>query len=872
MHGGFHLLDGSIPSPTAVKARMTRLVDGIVKGTRLEWIRQCVLALWLAFGCCSEGLAQSELYTIELPAMSVAAALNELAAQTGIQVLFPFDLVRGRQANALAGTYTLQQALTILLRGTGLSGGLSKKGVLTISRERSDASSNQGETSMTPQDPGREPNRRDTRKTFVSSLVAFIVSGGTALNAGAQSTAGESVAPDRLTMLEEVTVTGSRMQKQISDVTTSVSIVTEEQLAEQFSISNDVLDALNSTVPGLNVSQGFGRIGCNMNVRGRTANFQINGIPVNQDLRESNCNAMYQISPFALERIEVIRGASALYGAGAPGGTINLITRRARSSELETDGIVRMSANPKGVSDTQSYEVYAGAGQRFEEWDYYVGLGYQDMGAARTPRDGLVPLEEFTSWSFNGALGRDIGETGQLRITGTFYREERGKQYSVDGTQTRGSFGTVIPIDDHPYKDQNYDQLLTFMASYEQEEVLGHTLAVSAYLQSQKYLQRANEYSVTWGGNFFSASNTENERLGFRSTLARDFKIGNNSLELEYGVDYVSNMFYRPFVDPANGGAIVGWVSPEITFDTASGFFQSDYVVGRLRVSGGLRYERYEGEVGDRGYNPTLPNSSTPGKTDSSDLWLGNIGAVFDITDALQIYGGFSQGAELSQLARAVRGVSDPRIVSPEPAESHQYEIGVRGLAGSVEYSAAAFYSESDRGSLLQVDARCAGQQSCPLIPLRTPQRFHGVEGTLDWKATERLTTGAIFTLQKGEIYDIAQGRYLDYSAQHVSPLRLTGYLELSPTEKARVRLQGTYYGASDYYSAGEAALGLYNTDSLFLMDLSSSYGVGPGEFTMSISNLLDKEYVNIANQAAFQFFYYMEEGRRVSLGYRVRF
>jgi iron complex outermembrane receptor protein len=158
------------------------------------------------------------------------------------------------------------------------------------------------------------------------------------------------------------------------------------------------------------------------------------------------------------------------------------------------------------------------------------------------------------------------------------------------------------------------------------------------------------------------------------------------------------------------------------------------------------------------------------------------------------------------------------------------------------------------------------------LLPLRAAQRFHGVEGTLDWRATERVTTGAIFTLQRGEIYDVDQGRYLDYSAEHVSPLRLTGYLELSPTEKARVRLQGTYYGASDYYSAGDQALGLYNTDSLFLMDASGAYAVGMGEITLSISNLLDKEYVNIANQASYDFFYYMEEGRRVSLGYRARF
>jgi iron complex outermembrane receptor protein len=857
-----------------MRARTLRALSGIAKGKSQAWIKRWMLASCLAACLCGTALAQDERrYALDLPAMSVAEALNELSVQAGVPVLFPFDLARHERANAVTGTFTLQQALDLLLRGTGLSGGLSSKGVLTISRTRSDAL-HSGETSTMPnQNTSSERAARGSRKTFVSGLFAFLASAGGAATAGAQSVDGASgpSAVEEGGVINEVTVTGSRMKKQISDVTTSISVVSEEDLADQFAISTDVLDALNATVPGLNVSQGFKRIGCNMNVRGRPASFQINGIPVNQDLNESHCNTMFLVSPFALERIEVLRGSTALYGAGAPGGVINLITRRASSDKLEIDGNFRMSGNTHGSSDGRDYDAYLGAGRQLGAWDYYAGLAYQNFGAAYTPTGELVPREELTSWSMNTSLGRSIGDHASLRFTGTFYREKRGQEYSADGTQVNGQLGDVIAIDDNPFRDESHDELVTLAVSYDNEQFLGHQLSLSAYMQRQEFIQRANSYNILFGGNSFFNSNLDNERFGIRSTLSRDFDLGAAGLELDYGIDYVSNTYYRPVVGPATD-AIIGWVSPDTTMDTTSGFAQADVVWSRFRLSGGARYEKYEGTVGSKGYDPLTPNATVPGDVDTTNLTLINLGGVYDLTDSLQIYGGFSQGAELSQLARAVRGQQNPGLLSPEPATSDQIELGVRGKRASAEFSLAVFYSESDKAALLQANPSCAGQPGlCPLIPLRAPQRFKGVEATFDWNVSERWAAGGLLTLQKGVIYNAGLGRYIEYSSSAVSPGRLTAYAQFAPFEGFQARLQGTYYAAADYFTPGEQSLGFFNSDSLFLADLSSSYKIGPGEVTLSVSNLLDKEYVNVANQGASNFFYFMEEGRRVSLGYRVR-
>lgn len=669
---------------------------------------------------------------------------------------------------------------------------------------------------------------------------------------------------------EQVTITASRLGAQIQDLATTVSIVPEASLQTQLTISTDVLEALDNTVPGLTVSRGI-RSACDSNIRGRTASYQINGIPINQDLRASNCNAMFQISPEALERIEVVRGATAIYGAGAPGGIVNLITRRARSEQLELDGFAGYSFNPEH-SKTAEYNVYAGAGQMIGNFDWYLGGAYQDQGAARAPEGQLVPREEFRSWSFNGSAGLDFMQAGRLRVTGTYYHENRGDEYAMDfDFLDDDGFAAVVPIEDNPYKDdQGYDRQYTLLGSYEVDNVLGHRLAIAAFTQQQTYIQRANFFFSSSFGNEFLDSDTESGHSGFRSTLAKTFMFGQTEFDLTYGFDYLNARFYRPFVDPATGD-ITGFISPEITLRTYAFFAQGDLDFGRFSIIGGARWELYRGEVGSEGYDPLLPGSATPGDIGESDLALFNIGARFQATPGLQFYGGFSQGAELTELGRAARNIVDPSLITPEPATSDQYEIGLRGSSGQWSYSAAAYYSESERASELQEDPSCQGEPFCPLIPLRVPQRFHGLEATLDWTRDERLSIGGLVTYQQGQILDEDLG-YIDYGSDVVSPFRVTGYVEFELFQGWRNRIQATYFSEADYYSPVWGSD--IDTESAFVVDLTSSYPLGPGVVALGISNLFDNEYVNITNQASGRIdsgFYYREEGRRLSLTYRVR-
>jgi iron complex outermembrane receptor protein len=669
-----------------------------------------------------------------------------------------------------------------------------------------------------------------------------------------------------------VVVTASRSAEAIREIPTAVSVVSEDTLREQLALSGDILRAIDVTVPGLNLSSG-GRSQCLTNIRGRTPSFQINGVPANQDLRPSNCNSAFQISPFAIERIEVARGATALFGAGSPGGIVNLITRRASSEALEVDAVAQTSFNTGEVFDTFQTDLYAGAGQDLGRLDYYLGGAFQTYDVARDPNGGRIVGTEFNSAAVNGSLGYEASETVRLRLTGTWYTEDPGTEYNADGAEVDLGvpFPRIIAVEDNPFRDQGVDKQYTVAATLDADNVFGHSLFLAAFRQAQVFRQRANFQDFNGGAPDFFSDDRENSTTGLRLTLKRPFKIGRAEASVEYGVDYQRNRLLRLLLDPADPSMITGFIAPEVTLNTVGVFGQGDVRLGRVRLTGGVRQEFYRGSIGDAFAGLGLSGSGTPGDFDDAGLLLVNGGLIVDLAASLQVYASYNQGAELTQLGRAARNAADPSLINPEPAISDQYELGLRGDAGQVNLSAAIFYSESDAASLLQPDPSCAGQSFCPLIPLRAPQRVWGVEGTLNWQAAEWLEAGGVFTWQRGEIFDEDLARFIPFGADTVSPTRFTAYATLKPIDRFSLFAQATYIAAGNFFSAAEQGLGFINTPAVFLADLQGALDIGPGSLSLGVSNLFDNSYEN-TTLAGGGFTPTLAEGRRLTVGYQARF
>src|SRR5690606_13696900 len=143
-----------------------------------------------------------------------AEALNRFAEQTGAIMLFPYDLVRTRQSSADHGRYTLLQGLHLLLRGTGLTGGLADKRVVSIPRLES-------ETRL-----GEEQKMIGNKPALGTRIAAFIAS---VLSVQAARSQDDNVS---MQALEEIIVTAQKRSERLQDVPIPLTAVSSETLVQ----------------------------------------------------------------------------------------------------------------------------------------------------------------------------------------------------------------------------------------------------------------------------------------------------------------------------------------------------------------------------------------------------------------------------------------------------------------------------------------------------------------------------------------------------------------------------------------------------------------------------------------------------------------
>ena len=79
-----------------------------------------VLTCAALFPCALRG-AEPAAHTLHIPSQPLDSALQELARQTGVQIIFFSYLTDGRRAPALEGTYTIDAAMKALLADSMLT-------------------------------------------------------------------------------------------------------------------------------------------------------------------------------------------------------------------------------------------------------------------------------------------------------------------------------------------------------------------------------------------------------------------------------------------------------------------------------------------------------------------------------------------------------------------------------------------------------------------------------------------------------------------------------------------------------------------------------------------------------------------------------
>jgi iron complex outermembrane receptor protein len=259
--------------------------------------------------------AQSAAREYRIEQKTLDQALREFALASNLDLLFSPDLVAGKPSPRLEGVFTVEEALTALLRGSGLDFQVQGSRVV-ITR----ASESPGQSSSPTSSINNTPHYTQLAQK----------QGGPAESA--TPAAASDAALDKRIELEEIVVTGSRLRRASAGAMPVVTFDNETIAELGVTDIADVLDYLPQS--SYSLGEDF-IVGGAKPVQLRGLNFGTTLLLVNgrrtvtsaaQGFR--NFFDLNTIPLSAVERVEVLsESASAVYGADAIGGVVNVILK-----------------------------------------------------------------------------------------------------------------------------------------------------------------------------------------------------------------------------------------------------------------------------------------------------------------------------------------------------------------------------------------------------------------------------------------------------------------------------------------------------------------------------------------------------------------
>jgi outer membrane receptor for ferrienterochelin and colicins len=156
------------------------------------------------------------------------------------------------------------------------------------------------------------------------------------------------------TVEEQVVVSATRTDKRLEDQPMRVEVLAREEIEEKMLMTpGDIVMMLNE-MGGMRVQTTSPSLGAAsvriQGMRGRYTRFFSDGLPL---FGEVGGLGLLQIPPMDLGQVEVIKGvASSLYGAGAMGGVVNLISRRPGA---ETQRELLVNRSTRGGTDAVAW-------------------------------------------------------------------------------------------------------------------------------------------------------------------------------------------------------------------------------------------------------------------------------------------------------------------------------------------------------------------------------------------------------------------------------------------------------------------------------------------------------------------------------------
>jgi iron complex outermembrane receptor protein len=643
----------------------------------------------------------------------------------------------------------------------------------------------------------------------------------------------------------------SKTDTALRETPQAVSVVTGDQIAEQG--ANTVSEALRYTPGVFAESNGYDIRYDWLYIRGFNTYgmMWLDGLAMPGD---PNNYSTPTINPYALERVEVIKGpASVLYGRTVPGGLVNQVSKRPQTTPHN-----EISIGTSGFGGVQASFDTTGPITEDGIWSYRL------LGQARNmhtqidhERDRQSMIAPSLTWSPDGDTS--------LTLYGYYQHDE-----PVFNPRFYPAYGTLLPNPDGQIPrdvflgDPSWGGFRRdyYHAGYEFEHSFDETWTVRQNLRYGRSDQHMDLVLVNPAFAVTSPPTSDLSRVtaisdDWSSSFAVDtqveakFETGNFDQTALFGIDYVHGKSSTNFGNTGFGTFVPGidYLDPVYGYDfpiapvTASGMQTQNqvglYMQDQIRAGGwlgtfGLRYDMSDIESRNRLTNRTVTTD------DKALTWRAGLTYLFD--NGLAPYVSYST-AFLPVMGTDISG-------NPFKAqEAEQFEVGVkyepvegRGMIN------VSFFNLDLRNALTPVGPRPASPTG---YAQDGKQRVRGIELEGKYELTPELDMLASYAYSDSEVLEssnvVAVGNEVLRLPKHQASL----WLNYRPSMVEGLSL-----------SAGVRYMSAYQTDVTYLdelripartlVDIGASYDFGAikpefqgTKLQVNVSNLFDEKYVS---------------------------
>ena len=464
----------------------------------------------------------------------------------------------------------------------------------------------------------------------------------------------------------------------------------------------------------------------------------VDGIRINSAQPQGSLTSFADLG--LLDRVEVVKGpSSVLYGTGAMGGVVNLITPEAAFSEQQQRG-GRFGLSASSVDDgfngalllrdssSEHALVLGAAGRKVDDYESPSGseprTGYSSDSLLLKYKQ-KVNDEVNLKLNLQRHTDRDVWYPGSAR-TGTPARlgtvtmhspEQRRELYQV-GVENGLGEGTLST---DVYRQEVYREIRAYSENLGRNQVRNDVSFITHGLRSS-YLVPVGNHLLTVGGE------------GWRMTGDPERHIHKNPP--------LFNNDQRN--DPFKDGEVSSYGL----------FLQDEFDLGRTAIVAGARLDHVSGDAKQKGSGAA---ARTSGLSSSDNNLSWSLGATHPLTDTLNLYANIGQAYRAPDLRErfedAARGDGYYHIGNPQldAERSSSIEIGLKGHGDGFDYRLAAFHTRFDD----YIAGRVTGTNAPNGLPIKRTENLdevviYGIEGSAS-KAVGAFVVDGGFTWLRGE-------------------------------------------------------------------------------------------------------------------------